>query len=447
MADRTLTDPNGATPRKADGQWTFLAASLGSAIPSKSIVLQQKNPATGVGLVWEGSRSQTYENCVLLGVSQNPVDTSLEDEQEQDLVVWLGGDNVLWDAGVFSSDAAADAAGCFRVYCSGSSDGVAAGDARKTVYQLDGRTLAVADAATTANRPHNNAVPFGEIVEVIKTGTSGRVVVRQFTHAESRAIGNYYPTGNPFNDINPYHGHAAVGTQPNVFKTLFRQAPQLNATSAIASGGLVSAATTAAALAADRDLEISGTNASDDDVTVGTHMQLIIGTDGADADQVFIFPHQDTLSTSLKAGVLTDASPCFGVIIKSTVAVTARRLKYGLVLTAVNDVGTDADQVFVSYGTDASDTLGVTYWNLNTSISNVDAQTATTHAVTTDQVRLEIRVNPARVPTLWIDGVKRATGSALTTAISLKPLMMLEDAAGTDPIMHYYAMWVGCLTT
>lgn len=443
MADRTLTDVNAAEPILPSREWTYLKASATTSIPKRSITVNKS------GYLWEASYSQTYEGCTLAGVSESVVDKSLDDEDEQRPRVIAGGPDMRWNVGIFTTDALADAARCFRGYFSGASDGVAQSDLGKTVYAKDGRTLAVADAATAANRPHSNAVPFGEITEVTVTGTSGRVVVRQFTAAEAKALGNYFPTGNPLRGVNPYNGHIGTGAQPNVWVTDFRQPPQLNTTSAIASGGAVSATTTAALAAAGRDLELSGVGASDGDVTYGTSMQLVVQTDNSDGDQILLFPHQDTLATSLAAGVLTDNSPCYGIILKSKTAITSRRIKVGLVLTTALNVTTDNDQVFASYGTDASDPLGITNWNLAYSIGGTDTAPASSGvAVAIDAiVRIEIRVNSARLASLWIDGVKTNTSTALTTAVSLKWYFGLEAGTTNEPIVELYAGWCGQLTS
>jgi len=445
MADRTTTSTGGPLSRQTNNRLTYPIAEISAtSLPARSICVHNRKSD---GLIYEASIAATYEGCRLVGVNDSLYDYTADAEERVLPTFHLGGAEVLWDAVVVSTDALADAAGAFRLFGSNTSDAVQATDVRKIVYALDGRTVAVADAATSTNRPFPNAVAFGEIVSVDVTNQSAKV--RQFTQAESAAAGWYMPTGFPQKGVNPHEGYITDAAPTRQWVELFNKIPGLNSTRSTtqASAGTVDELVSAA-LATNDLFEMSGTAASVGDITFATATGGIVAqTDNSDGDQILLFPHQDTNASILNGGLSSSLQPYFGILFKLDAA-TNRRIKVGLVKTAAHDVTTDADQVFWSFGTDSSDAFGVTYWGMGYSISGTDtAPVSSTVAPGTAVTRLEIKVDAARIARGYVNGVKRATSTALTAAVALKPYVGIEAGSTNEPIMTIYAVWCGAVSS
>jgi hypothetical protein len=190
------------------------------------------------------------------------------------------------------------------------------------------------------------------------------------------------------------------------------------------------------AVDADFGFELSGTNAVS--LTAAIHdagggIKLL--TAGASADQAMIFPHQDTEQSAFNAGVLTTAGKgaAFCATVTMGSAITAQRVHAGLVLTAALDETTDNDQVKFSYDTGSSDST----FKVNISVGGTDTEYDTGVTVEADRTyQLAIVLDSDRKAHCFVDGVEKVVTAALTTAITLKPIVGIHALAAAAKHMY-----------
>ena len=196
----------------------------------------------------------------------------------------------------------------------------------------------------------------------------------------------------------------------------FEQIPQLNAT-------IDQVYTTEAARIVNKNFEVLGTNASDDDVTFASTVGGIqIQTDGADNDQVIVLPHLDTNQTAW-TGVLwgTENQVVWEAIIRTGASVSDIIIWAGLKLTNTSTVATDADQAFFRFD------AGVANWEATYSIGGTDTEQDTGVAVSAStNYYLRIEVDSDRKAHFFINDDEVHVSSALTNDVDLIPYIGVQ---------------------
>lgn len=189
-----------------------------------------------------------------------------------------------------------------------------------------------------------------------------------------------------------------------------------------------------AAYTVNNQFEILGTNASNDDVTVGVEGGIICETDGGGNDQVIVLPHL-TAGLSAWTGITwgTDRAVRYDAVIGTGAAITNAIIWCGLKQTNVQVIGTDDDQAFFEY----SSAIGAN-WLTIASNNNVDVQTDTGVVVATDTVyhfTIDIAAT-TRVARFFINGVLVTTSAALADTHDLIPYIGVMDLAGAARHIH-----------
>jgi hypothetical protein len=187
----------------------------------------------------------------------------------------------------------------------------------------------------------------------------------------------------------------------------------------------------------DPDFEVLGTNASSDDVTYNAEGGVLLTTDGADGDGVFLLPHLDANQsawTQVTWG--TDESVEWEALIETGAAITNSIIWAGLKLTNTDVVATDADQAYFRY----ENGVGSGAWQCVSSNAGTDTTTASgvTVAVST-KYHLKIAIDSSRIARFYINGVLVETTAALKTGIDLIPYICVEadGAAEAKTLVAY----------
>lgn len=246
-------------------------------------------------------------------------------------------------------------------------------------------------------------------------------------------------------DINSRAGLNAQGL-PNrlTLVEFFHRLPKTNATLAITDPTDTPAdadtlrdnlvATTIAdlrtALTVNRDFEVAGNNASNDDVTHVAGGGVKMETDGADGDEVILQPHADAGMTQWNQSWRPSDQPRFEALIKSGSAITKAIIWAGLKLTNTEVKATDNDQAYVRY--EAGVNSGK--FEVVESVGGTDKVTDLGVTVAVDTLyRIVIEVLSDRTVKVYINGDLVYTGTtALTAAAALKPFVGVA-AEGTTP--------------
>ena len=184
--------------------------------------------------------------------------------------------------------------------------------------------------------------------------------------------------------------------------------------------GLV-ATNASAAYTVDFDFEAQGTNASDDDITMSPLGGLSLETDGADGDEVILWPHQTHVTPWDDVQWDTDAQ----VIFETDIVLGADIANYigwaGLKLTNTEVKATDADQVYFRFEDDvAAGNWEVVYTNTADTLVSMDTGVT---AVAGTRYHLKLAVQADRTVLCYINSVLVATTNALDAATALKPVI------------------------
>lgn len=220
--------------------------------------------------------------------------------------------------------------------------------------------------------------------------------------------------------INGVNGSQFVLCDPDKYhlEEYFMQRPALNATNII-DADANDAAALAAFVAANKNFEILGTNASDGDVTFSSTIAgLQLQTDGGDNDSVIVLPHLDSNQTAwsgVKFG--TENQVQWECMIRTDAAVTVMAIHAGLKLTNTEVYATDDDQVYFLY--DATDDSGALTTNANLhvvySVGGTDYISDLGIAVAAaTNYRLGITIDSDRRASAWVNGVQYSLTPATT---------------------------------
>ncbi len=148
----------------------------------------------------------------------------------------------------------------------------------------------------------------------------------------------------------------------------FKQRPALVATSAVPAADTYNTAAMQAALQANRDWAIAGTNAANAGVTYADGGGVVLTTTTTSGDQVILIPQSATNMSSLGT-VKYNTSDGTGVggIIKTASSIASVILWFGLKLTNTSVIATDNDQAFFRYEAGVD-----TNWQFCWSVSGTD---------------------------------------------------------------------------
>ncbi|MDP3936851.1 MAG: hypothetical protein Q8R92_01800 [Deltaproteobacteria bacterium] len=213
----------------------------------------------------------------------------------------------------------------------------------------------------------------------------------------------------------------------------FKRAPALNAV-IIIDPDADDATALAAYVAANKDFEVLGTNASSDDVTLAVGGGIKCETDGASADQVIILPHLDSNQTSWSTTTWgTDQEAAWACCTTTGSSVADTTIWAGLKLTNTSVVATDANQAFIRYADGTNDDKFQGVYSVAGTDYTIDL--GVTVAADATYV-LEVHIDSDRKPHFFVNGEEKGVGVALTTAIDLIPYWGVQ--ADTAAAKHAY---------
>lgn len=228
-------------------------------------------------------------------------------------------------------------------------------------------------------------------------------------------VGPMRPSG--FNRLSPRYELKWVAGQ--------RGRPGLNAaiTPASADDGVDGA--TAAELdlmnATDREFEILGVNASNDDVTYYAEGGIAMETDGADGDEVILVPHLNANQSQWEQVTWgTDKATQWSCHIQTGPNITDCIIWAGLKLTNTEVKATDADQVYFRYEDDVNG--GV--WEVVQTGAGGLVSTTTAAAATAINTEYYLRIEidgASRVARCYLNGALVVTTVAMDDTTDLKP--------------------------
>jgi hypothetical protein len=245
----------------------------------------------------------------------------------------------------------------------------------------------------------------------------------------------------------------------------FKRKPAINAdlepSSADDGNDGATKAEIATMMAANKDFEILGTNASSDDVTFSsTRAGISLTTDGADNDQVILLPHLDSNQsawTGIKWGTENEVEWECAISVANVANVA---FWAGLKLTNTPVLATDANQAYFFFDTDDSvvGTLTVnTTLHFGYSLAGTDYTTNLGITVGADKIyRLRIVIDNYRQVSVFVNGLQYGLtttsgtagltvststqkGSQLTNDIDLIPYIGVQSTtAAADVLTVYY---------
>jgi hypothetical protein len=207
-------------------------------------------------------------------------------------------------------------------------------------------------------------------------------------------------------------------------------------------------------IAFNRNYEITGTNASDDDVTwnAGAVAGLYIQTDGASGDDIIVQPHTDSNQTAWKnIGWNTSKSLIYESYVQF-IDVTDMAFMSGLKVTNAWNYATDADQAYFYFATGdtvegATNTLtDNTKLHFIYSVSGTDYITNLGLSVSAnDKLRLKIEIDANRQVSVFVNGaqyglVTSATAGGGTAASSTTKSNALTDDTELEPFTGISAL-------
>ena len=200
---------------------------------------------------------------------------------------------------------------------------------------------------------------------------------------------------------------------------------------------------------ANRNFEHVGTNNSNDDVTALETGGVRLETDGSANDIVSLQPITGSTTCTLPtkwagAGVggsigapkwATDNEIQWGCVVKTTTTITATTLFAGVKLTNTNVVATDDDQAF--FRAQAGE------WVLVTSVGGTDVTSGSGITLAASTLYdLRISVDSDRIPSYYINSQLVGVGAALTTGVTLMPVVGVHAGGGATKSIQVHKMWI-----
>jgi len=183
-------------------------------------------------------------------------------------------------------------------------------------------------------------------------------------------------------------------------------------------------ATEATRMIADPDFEVLGTNGSSDDVTYNAEGGVLLTTDGADGDGVFLLPHLDSSESPWAQFTWgSDNEVEYEAWIKMGAAVTTRIVWVGLKLTNTDVIATDDDSAYFRY----EDGVNSEKWQSNVSVAGTDNTVDTGITGVANQfMHFKIVFDAAEVCHMYINGREVQAVSFSGNSADLIPYICVE---------------------
>jgi hypothetical protein len=190
------------------------------------------------------------------------------------------------------------------------------------------------------------------------------------------------------------------------------------------------------------NFETLGTSGVSADHTFNANGGFNLASHGGATDSAILLPHLDAKQTVFATSglFLPSNTPMFGWKFKTAAALTNTTIWCGLKLTNTPTIATDNDQILIKYinGTD-------TNWQSTYSIGGTDVTADTGVAVaaaTIYNVWVVIGQGGTGIGTIWINGTKVLTTTALTSSAALIPYLgVLSAVDATAKSVVVYDVW------
>lgn len=224
--------------------------------------------------------------------------------------------------------------------------------------------------------------------------------------------------------------HVPEGQDRWVHHTNFMLRPGINANRDVPAGDTYNTAQMQLGVDKDAEWEALGTNVTSALVDHDANGGLILTTAGADGDEIILCPHVNSSVSGWKSRIMESAaSPYFRARVRTQASVTKFIMWAGLKLTNAEAKATDDDQIYVR----VEDDVISGEFEIVGSRDGTDTETDTGLAVAANtDYDIQIFVDSARVPRVFINGVLYLTGAALITGEDLLPFVGVA-ADGTTP--------------
>lgn len=175
---------------------------------------------------------------------------------------------------------------------------------------------------------------------------------------------------------------------------------------------------------ADPDFEVLGANASSDDVTYNAEGGVLLTTDGADGDGLFLLPHLDANQTPWEQFTWgTDNETEWECWLKMGAAVTTRIVWCGLKLTNTDVIATNDDSAYFRY----EDGVNSEKWQSNVSVGGTDNTVDTGIVGVADQfLHFKVVLDKAEVCHMFANGREIQAVSFSGASADLIPYICVE---------------------
>lgn len=236
----------------------------------------------------------------------------------------------------------------------------------------------------------------------------------------------------PRQQISTQHGVTGSlnhQTDRNYMVERFMRLPQLNASIDVVT--------------ANKNFEILGTNASNDDVTLSPGGGVKIETDTSSADQVIVLPHTDAgQSAWFGTKWSTNDEIHWGCLITTGTSVANTTIWAGLKKTNVSAIADDTNQAFFRY--EAATNSGT--WGAVSSVGGDDIVQNTGLAVAAStNYKLEIKIDSSQNISFYINGRQYTNSSPQTIAAGLIdqiPYIGIEADSAAATHMFVRREWI-----
>ncbi len=192
---------------------------------------------------------------------------------------------------------------------------------------------------------------------------------------------------------------------------------------------------------ADEDFEVQGTNSSSDDVTIVAEGGILLTTDGADNDSLFIIPHQDSNQSGWKEITWgSDREVSWECLIKTGTNIA--NVKYIIGLKSDLDLGVDdADLGVFNFDTDDSDT---TWGFVGNEAAGTVTDTDTGITVTLGTLyKLRLTCGPDQIMKAYINDEYVGEQSFASGAEDFTPVIGVQALSGAADVMTIFGQKIG----
>ena len=224
--------------------------------------------------------------------------------------------------------------------------------------------------------------------------------------------------------------HTPEGQDRWVHYSNFMLRPGINANRDVPTGDTYNTTQMQLGIDKDSEWEALGVNVTSALVTHDPNGGLLLTTAGADGDEIIMAPHVNANTSGWVDRIMESAaSPYFRARVRTQASVAKFIMWAGLKLTNTEVKATDDDQIFVR----VEDDVNAGEFEVVGSRDGADVETDTGLAVAAaTNYDIQIFVDAARVPRVFINGILYLTGAALVTGENLLPFVGVA-ADGTAP--------------